>query len=172
MPNELTGEISWYRPDPRAVILLHNFHCSKSLNKIIRKQIFSITFNKAFTEVVKNCGSRKNTWINNEILSAYTRLHYLGNAHSVEVWRDGKIAGGVYGASFGAVFFAESMFYRITNASKIALFFLVQRLIKSGYILLECQFMTDHLRSLGAIEFSDYEYMSLLNKVVNYKVYF
>ena len=162
MPDPITSEIQWYRPDPRTIIELNNFHISRSLKRIIKKNIFKITFNKAFNQVIRACSNRRETWITKEIIESYTNLHKLGAAQSVEVWYDNKLAGGVYGINFCQAFFAESMFYNVSNASKIALYALIERLKTKKFSLLECQFMTDHLKSLGASQISDEEYMERL----------
>ena len=172
MPDEITGEINWFRPDPRAVFPLEKFHISRSLNKIIRKNIFEITYSKAFKEVIEHCARRKNTWINTDFIKAFERLYDLGQAQSVEVWLNGKLVGGVYGVHFGGAFFAESMFFRVANASKVALYHLVQRLKEKKFFLLECQFMTDHLKSLGAEEISDQLYTAILKDALTKKLSF
>ncbi len=166
MPNPKTEEIEWFRPDPRAILPLDKFHCSHSLQKVIRKKEFSITFDQSFSEVISLCGKRQETWINSEFKRAYNELHQLGYAHSVEVWAGTSLAGGVYGVSLGGAFFAESMFSLETNASKIALFELVSYLNHSGFLLLEVQFLTPHLQSLGATEIPDGAYSLLLEKAL------
>lgn len=169
MPEPKSGEIRWYRPDPRAVIPLDGFHISHSLQKKLKKSEFRISFNQAFAEVMQGCSEREETWINDEFRTAYGELHSLGLAHSVEVWRDEQLVGGLYGLGLGAAFFAESMFHKVTDASKIALHHLVERLKAQGFVLLECQFLTPHLQSLGAIEISDREYMIQLRNALKLK---
>jgi len=166
MPHPKTEEIEWFRPDPRAILPLDQFHCSHSLHKVLRKKTFQITFNKSFSEVISSCGKRQETWINPEFKRAYTELHHLGYAHSVEVWVGSSLAGGLYGVSLAGAFFAESMFSVQTNASKVALFELVGHLNRSGFLLLEVQFLTPHLQSLGAMEISDEAYSHLLEKAL------
>ena len=172
MPDDRTGEILWYRPDPRTIFPLDQFHVSRSLRRTLNKKIFKVTFNKAFREVMEGCADRKETWIDEEFIAAYSRLHSIGAAQSVEVWQDGTLVGGVYGVSFGGGFFAESMFHRATDASKVALYFLIEKLKERRFILLEAQFMTPHLGRLGAIEISDREYMEILAKALALDVYF
>lgn len=169
MPDSATGEIHWYRPDPRAIFPLDGFHVSVSLKKRLKKEPFTITFDTAFTDVMKGCAARPDTWINDEFLAAYTKLHTLGIAHSVEVWnkKTQKLVGGVYGLSLNGAFFAESKFHTETDASKAALYFLVEKLRKQGFLLLEVQFMTPHLKSLGAVEISDEEYTKRLQEALS-----
>lgn len=166
MPEPKTEEIQWYLPDPRAVLPLNKFHCSKSLSKKIKQGIFSATTDQNFVGVMQGCAARKETWINNEFIRVYSELHRLGFAHSVEVWRQKKLVGGVYGVSIGGAFFAESKFHLETDASKVALYYLVEELNKRGFSLLEVQFLTPHLKSLGAEEIPAKKYSTLLKKAV------
>ena len=165
MPDE-TDEIRWYRPDPRAILPLNGFHCSRSLARKIKRKTFEVTYDKGFRDVMKACAARAETWINDEFLRAYGRLHDLGQAHSVEVWSDKKLVGGVYGVQLNGAFFAESKFHTARDASKIALYHLVEHLNEGGFKLLEVQFLTPHLASLGAIEISDREYQQKLKKAL------
>ena len=162
MPHPETGEICWFNPDPRAVIPLDNFHLSRSLRRTIKRGHFKVTIDCDFTGVLKGCASRDETWINDEIQSIYTEMFVSGLAHSVEVWNDGTLVGGLYGIALGSAFFAESKFHTETDASKVALFALVQTLRKIGGKLLEVQFMTRHLATLGAKEISSEKYLSEL----------
>lgn len=143
-------------PDRRGVLPLDEFHMPRSLRKTIKRGIFDVRCDTAFSEVLAGCAEstpkRKDTWINPEIERLYNQLYRLGFAHSVETWRDGQLVGGLYGVALGAAFFGESMFSRERDASKVALVHLVARLIQGGFRLLDCQFMTEHLRSFGAIE--------------------
>jgi len=149
-------------PDQRGVIPLDGLHISKSLKKAMKRNPFTVTTNACFSEVVRQCAQetmdRPETWINAGIEYLYAKLHDQGNAHSVEVWRDGALVGGLYGVSIGGAFFGESMFSRATNASKIALVHLVERLNAGGFVLLDTQFITDHLKTMGAIEISRADY--------------
>lgn len=172
MPEPETGEIEWFRPDPRAVFPLEEFHISHSLQKKIRRKQYSVTFNTHFVEVMKACAEREETWINEEFLSAYTQLHRKGYAHSVEIWKTKKLIGGVYGVSIGGAFFAESKFHRATDASKLALYHLIERLKERHFELLEVQFLTPHLESLGAIAIPDEEYQKRLAQAIRVKASF
>lgn len=163
MPHPETDEIMWFRPDPRAVIPLDGFHVSQSLRRTLKRGIFSVTRDTAFTEVMLCCADREETWITPEFLHAYGQLHEQGHAHSVEVWdKMGNLVGGVYGVSLGGAFFAESKFHRSTDASKVALYHLVEHLRSRKFLLLEVQFMTPHLARLGATPVSDSEYQKRL----------
>lgn len=153
------GTLHWLAPDPRAIIELDAMKVSRSLRSVLRRGLFTVTINRAFDRVMAACGDRdEGTWISEDMLEAYGRLHQLGFAHSVEAWRDGKLVGGLYGVSIGAAFFGESMFHRATDASKVALVHLVERMRERGYRLLDTQFMTPHLKTLGATEISRAEY--------------
>ena len=148
-----TGIVRWVTADPRAVIELDRFKVSRSLRTAVRRQVFEVTFNKAFAAVIDGCADRhEGTWISQEIKRAYRRLHRLGLAHSVESWRQGQLVGGLYGVALGGAFFGESMFHRATDASKVALVHLVNRLRERRFALLDVQFMTEHLRQFGAVE--------------------
>lgn len=166
MPDPATEEILWYRPDPRAILPLDRFHCSRSLGKIIRHQLFSVTFNSAFPEVISHCANRPETWINDEFIKSYHKLFKMGYAHSLEIWHSQKLAGGIYGVHVGGAFFAESMFSLETNASKVGLFYLTEHLKQQSFSLLEVQFLTPHLRSLGAIEIPGDLYEAWLQKAI------
>lgn len=163
MPETTDGRWLWYKPDPRAVFDFQRFHISRSLLKSQRRFDFKVTFNSSFQRVMQACSDHHETWIDTNILNAYCRLHLLGYAQSVEVWQDWRLVGGVYGVSLGRAFFAESMFHRQTDASKWALAALCERLVECQYLLLEAQWLTPHLRSLGAIEISSEKYLKILN---------
>jgi len=156
------GDVFWVEPRTRAVIPIHGFHLSHSLRRTLRSDKFKVTFDTAFADVVTACADREETWINADIERAVLALHRLGHAHSVEAWLDGELVGGLYGVKLGRAFFGESMFSRATDASKIALAWLVARLKVGGYSLLDCQFMTEHLASLGAVPVSKEGYSALL----------
>ena len=145
-------EIFWVDPRRRGIFPLDQFHISRSLARRIRRAEFSIRINSDFAGVVQGCADRSETWINNEIFFLYNQLHALGFAHSLEVYDDDALIGGVYGVTLGGAFFGESMFSRRTDASKIALAYLVDRLRQADFTLFDAQFITDHLSSLGAIE--------------------
>lgn len=163
-------EAFWVEPQQRAILPLDGFHLSKSLAKVIRQDRFEVTADRDFAQVIRLCAEavedRRETWINSEIETAFLTLHRLGLAHSVECWRDGKLVGGLYGLAMGKAFFGESMFSRVTDASKVAMAWLAARMKRGGFTLLDCQFMTEHLRSLGAIEISQSHYLELLDEAL------
>ena len=164
-------ELFWVEPELRGIIPLDDFHVSKSLAKTIRKKPFDIRFDTAFNAVMAGCAAeapdRPNTWINETIRRLYTELHEIGHAHSVEAWDGEELVGGLYGVSLGAAFFGESMFSRRTNASKICLVHLVERLRERGFMLLDTQFTTEHLKTFGAIDVPKDEYAKMLDRAVN-----
>lgn len=159
-------EVFWVEPRRRAILPLDRFRLSRSLRKTIRSGEYRVTRDIAFAEVVRRCAEREETWINAGIEESYRLLHARGNAHSIECWHDGELAGGLYGVSLGAAFFGESMFSARRDASKVALAWLVARLKVGGYRLLDCQFMTEHLRSLGAVEVAQEDYLALLESAL------
>lgn len=156
----------WVEPKERGIIPLDGLRVSRSLAKAVRRNAFDIRVDHDFDAVVEACaeqtGGRPNTWINGRIRSLYRALFDRGNAHTIECWREGALVGGLYGVSLGAAFFGESMFHRATDASKVALVHLVARLRRGGYRLLDAQFITDHLASLGAIEIPRARYKQML----------
>lgn len=157
------GRVHWLSPDPRCVFEFEHFRVSRSLRQAIRHGGFELAINRAFDAVIAACGARREgTWISPEIRAVYQRLHQLGWAHSVETWRDGELIGGLYGIAIGGAFFGESMFHRATNASKVALAVLMQRLRERGFVLVDAQMGTPHLFSLGATEISREEYVQRL----------
>jgi leucyl/phenylalanyl-tRNA--protein transferase len=172
MPDPETQELLWYRPDPRAIIPLERFHVSRSLAKKIRQQRWDHSLDQCFDDVMIGCAERQETWINGQFKDVYGYMHRQGHGHSVEVWREAKLVGGVYGLAIGGAFFAESMFHRDSDASKFALYVLVKHLLSRGFTLLECQFLTPHLQSLGAIEVSDAVYTSQLQRALLREVHF
>ncbi len=161
------GALYWVDPPQRGVLALDKLHISRSLRKRIRRGGFLIKINADFTGTMHDCADRNETWINDAILNAYTDLHRRGFAHSVETWIDGERVGGLYGVSLGAGFFGESMFSRATDASKIALVWLVARLRAGGYQLLDTQFITEHLQSLGAEEIPREDYRKKLGHAIS-----
>lgn len=172
MAESKEGEIHWYSPDPRAVIELEGFKISRSLRTTIRKGIFEIRINTRFKEVIERCANRSETWISNEIIRSYLLLHSMGYAHSVEAWKNGELAGGLYGVAIGGAFFGESMFSLERDASKVALVSLVDRLKLKKFTLLDTQFMTEHLFRLGAREISKEEYLRRLSEATSLSVSF
>jgi leucyl/phenylalanyl-tRNA--protein transferase len=160
------GAIEWFSPDPRGILPLDRFHIPHGLARVLRKRAFDIRINVSFTEVMRRCARRDETWINEEIIASYTRLHQLGYAHSVEAWQDGRLAGGLYGVSVGGAFFGESMFHDVTDASKVALAALVDRMRAKQFMLLDMQWLTPHLTQFGGAEISRRQYMYLLARAV------
>jgi leucyl/phenylalanyl-tRNA--protein transferase len=160
----------WVEPEMRGVIPLDGFHVSSRLARTVRSDAFTVTANTAFKAVISDCAApqpgRDDTWINKRIRDLYTQLHQLGHAHSVEVWERDELVGGLYGVSLGRAFFGESMFHRTRDASKVALVHLVARLIEGGFELLDTQYVTEHLRSFGAIEIPRRRYTALLDKAI------
>jgi leucyl/phenylalanyl-tRNA---protein transferase len=155
-------ELFWVEPRNRAIIPLDHFHLSRSLRRTIRLGRFEVTHDRDFAGVITGCAEREETWINAELERAMLALHGSGHAHSVEVWEAADLVGGIYGVKLGRAFFGESMFSRRRDASKVALAWLVARLKAGNFTLLDCQFMTDHLASLGAVSVSRETYVALL----------
>jgi leucyl/phenylalanyl-tRNA--protein transferase len=166
------GSISWYSPDPRCIIDLQNFHASSRLLRKYHGNLYEIRVNTAWDEVLRACASRQTTWINEEIIAAYTKLHQLEYAHSVEAFLGDQLVGGLYGVSIGGAFMGESMFHTATDASKICLVFLVERLRQRGFSLLDCQYMNEHLRQFGAVLISREEYLQRLEQAVSLDCHF
>ena len=162
----------WVEPENRGIFQLGKFHVSRSLKRVILKKDYSVTVNSCFPKVVEKCADRNETWINHDIYNCYCKLHDDGFAHSVEVWRDNRLIGGVYGVAIGAAFFGESMFSKVSNGSKIALTYLHDRLLKAGFILFDTQFLTEHLASLGAIEITQAQYLIKLDQALNKRANF
>lgn len=161
------GEIAWFSPDPRTILPLESFHVPHGLKRTLKKARFEIRVNTAFAEVMRGCAERPETWINEEIFESYLNLHRSGYAHSVEAWFEDRLAGGLYGVSIGGAFFGESMFHRITDASKVALHALVTRLLARGFSLLDTQWTTAHLQNFGATEISRKAYLERLQDCVD-----
>jgi leucyl/phenylalanyl-tRNA---protein transferase len=157
------GEIAWFSPDPRAIIPLESFHIPHGLKRALKRNLFDIRVDTAFEIVIRECARRRETWINEEIIESYINLHRVGYAHSVEAWHNGKLAGGLYGVALGGAFFGESMFHHATDASKVALHALVQRLRARGFSLLDTQWTTPHLERFGVLEISRKEYLKRLS---------
>lgn len=159
--------IHWIEPRLRGIIPLNNLHISKSLAKVIRSDRFEIRVDSDFDAVIDACAGRDETWINKRIRELYRELFDEGHVHTVETWRNGRLVGGLYGVSLGAGFFGETMFHRETDASKVALAHLVARLINGHYSLLDTQFLTPHLQSLGAVEMTRDDYLVLLSHAIH-----
>jgi len=159
---EEDGSIAWYWPDPRTIIPLDGFHVSKRLAQTVRQKRFKIAIDRDFEGVMRGCAAREETWITKPIVAAYTALHRQGLAHSIEAYKEGRLAGGIYGVSLGGAFMGESMFSRATDASKVCLVHLVERLRARGYMLFDVQFLTSHLKRFGAVEIPRKEYLRRL----------
>ena len=163
-------ELYWIDPESRGILPLDGFHIPRRLARTVKSDHFTVTADKAFADVMRGCAApapdRDGTWINERIFALYNELHERGDAHSVECWLEGELAGGLYGVSLGAAFFGESMFSRVRDASKVALVHLVGRLKAGGYRLLDTQFVTEHLKQFGAIEIPRTEYRRLLHDAV------
>ena len=170
------GTIYWYAPEPRAIIPIDTYTPSRSLRPILNKNLFEIRVNTAFEEVMQACAvprsQESETWISEEIIEAYTQLHKMGMAFSVEAYQDNVLVGGLYGVSLGSAFFGESMFYKVPNASKVAFHYLIEILKRQGYKLLDTQFINDNVKRYGAIEIPRTDYMKLLRKALNHRSYF
>jgi leucyl/phenylalanyl-tRNA--protein transferase len=167
---EETGEILWYSPDPRAIIPIDSYKPAKSLKPLINQKRFEIRVNTSFEQVMRNCAlprpTEDETWISEELVQAYTSLHKMGLAHSVEAWQDEILVGGLYGVALGGAFFGESMFSLVSNSSKVAFHYLVQILREQNYSLLDSQFMNDNVLRYGAIEIPRSEYKKRLAKAL------
>jgi len=159
--------ITWWSPEWRMVLFLDDLKISKSMRNILNRDVFKVTFNQDFKAVISNCQSVKRegqngTWITDDMIAAYCKLHELGHAQSVEVWQNDQLVGGLYGVDLGHVFCGESMFSKVSNASKVAFIHLVQKLKKEGYLLLDCQVYNEHLESLGCVEIERDDFMTIL----------
>lgn len=156
--------IEWFSPDPRGIIPLEGFRVPSRLARTIRRGMFQVTVNRAFGRVIRECARRDDTWISDDIIQSYEILHRLGHAHSVEAWQEDRLAGGLYGVALRGAFFGESMFHEVTDASKVALVALVERLRARGYALLDVQWVTPHLAQFGAVAVSRRRYLQLLER--------
>lgn len=154
--------VTWYNPDPRAILPIENFHVPRSVRKLVRSKPFRISVSLAFPEVIAACAMRDETWINQEIIALYCALWRTGHAHSIECWQGGQLIGGLYGVSIGGAFFGESMFSRMSGGSKIALVHLMARLKAAGYALCDTQFSNGHLRQFGVQEITRADYLARL----------
>lgn len=162
MASSRSGPIEWFSPDPRAIIPLDKFKISRTLRQTLKKKKFDVRIDTSFELVMRYCASRDDTWISKEIMGVYVELHRRGLAHSVEIWDDGSLVGGLYGVAIGGAFFGESMFSHTTDSSKVALVHLVERLRERNFALLDTQFITDHLRTFGTVEIPRTSYLQLL----------
>jgi leucyl/phenylalanyl-tRNA--protein transferase len=161
------GEIGWFSPNPRGILPLDAFRIPSRLARLIRQQRFEIAIDRRFEAVMRACADRPDgTWISEEIVESYVTLHRMGLAHSVETWRNGALAGGLYGVHLGGAFFGESMFHHVTDASKVALAVLVDRLNRRGFALLDVQWVTPHLAQFGAVAIPRREYLARLARAL------
>jgi leucyl/phenylalanyl-tRNA---protein transferase len=169
------GEIRWYSPDPRGIIPLETFHAPRRLARLVRQQRFEIRIDTNFAAVISACAERRDeegSWIDAEIFESYCALHQQGLAHSVETWQEGQLVGGLYGVALNGAFFGESMFHRVTDASKVAMVALVDRLRARGFVLLDTQWVTEHLSQFGAIEIPRRRYLRLLDAAMRVEARF
>lgn len=166
-------DIFWLDPEQRGILPLDSFHVPRRLTRTVRADLYHVTADQAYPAVMDECAraaeDRESTWINGVILDLYNQLYQRGHAHSVECWQDGRLVGGLYGVSLGAAFFGESMFSRERDASKVALVHLVARLKAGKFMLLDTQFVTEHLRQFGAVEISRADYRRLLSRAIEAK---
>ncbi len=164
--------VLWWTPDPRMVLIPGEFKVSRSLDKVLRNAVYEVRTDTAFEQVMRACAAPRDghhgTWIHEDMIAAYCALHRLGYAHSVEVWKDGELAGGLYGMALGRMFYGESMFSRVSNASKIALAHLARQLDRRQFGMIDCQMNTPHLASLGAREIPRSEFIARLQELVHY----
>ena len=162
-PEKDSTEIHWYAPALRGIIPLDGFHVSKNVQRWMRNHDWEVRVNTAFGEVMANCADREETWISPVIVDAYTQLHTIGHAHSVEIWEQGQLSGGLYGVSLGSAFFGESMFHRAPDRDKVALWCCHQLLLQGGFTLWDTQYYTPHLGTMGAVEIPQGQYLELLD---------
>lgn len=162
-PMAVDGEVRLFSPNPRGIIPLDGFRIPHGTQKTLKDPAWKLKLNTAFREVMLGCAERDETWIDEGIFRSYTALHDLGHAHSIEIWRDGSLAGGLYGVQIGGVFFGESMFHRVPGASKVAICRLVEMMRAGGFLLLDTQWVTSHLEKFGAKEIARSEFLDLLD---------
>jgi leucyl/phenylalanyl-tRNA---protein transferase len=159
-----SGNVNWFLPEIRSIIPLNSYNIPRSLKKIIPELGFNVTFDSSTLAVIEKCSERKPTWISDKLKTAYKKLHKRKHVHSVEIWKNEKLVGGLYGITFRGAFFGESMFSRVPQASKVALVKLLEHLNEKDFIILDVQYMTEHLKMFGAIEISMSEYTELLQR--------
>ncbi len=160
------GRIGFYRSDPRSILELDALRVSKSLARVVRRGTYEVRFDHDFEAVIRACADRQDTWIGPEIIRSFIHFHELGKAHSVEAYKAGTLAGGLYGVALGGAFMGESMFSRMRDASKVCLVYLVERLKERGFTLLDCQIQNDHLARLGSVEIPEREYLRRLDRAL------
>jgi leucyl/phenylalanyl-tRNA--protein transferase len=169
MGDDATGAIGWYAPDPRGILPLNDFHVPGTLAKLVRRDPFEVVSDRDFLATIRACADRERTWITPPVIEAYTELHQMGYAHSVECWQEGELVGGLYGVAMGGAFFGESMFFRVSNASKVALVHLVRQLRSGGYTLLDVQYSNPHLEQFGVIEIGRSAYQQRLSDALQHE---
>ncbi len=169
MGDDATGAIGWYAPDPRGILPLSDFHVPGTLAKLVRRDPFEVVSDRDFPATIRACADRERTWITPPVIEAYTELHQMGYAHSVECWQEGELVGGLYGVAMGGAFFGESMFFRVSNASKVALVHLVRQLRSGGYTLLDVQYSNPHLEQFGVIEIRRSAYQQRLSDALQHE---
>ncbi|WML34652.1 leucyl/phenylalanyl-tRNA--protein transferase [Clostridium sp. OS1-26] len=165
--------VLWWSPDPRFILYPKNIKVSHSMKKLLKKNTYKISFDTCFRDVISNCSNLRKesgTWITNDMIEAYCKLHELGYAHSVEAWYEDKLVGGLYGISIGKCFFGESMFSTMSNASKAAFITLCKKLEEKEYIMVDCQVYTEHLESLGAVNVSREKFLELVEEGINVRI--
>lgn len=172
MADGADGEIHWFSPELRGIIPLDGLNVSRSLRQTIRKRTFEVRIDFDFESTIRSCAERDDVWISETIVQSYLHLHRLGFAHSVECWNKNQLSGGLYGVSIGGVFFGESMFSKMTDASKVALVALVERLNQKGFVLLDTQYVNSHLATMGCIEIGKKEYLTRLNDAIRLRCNF
>ena len=164
------GRIEWFSPDPRGILPIQTFHAPSRLRRVVRQSRFTIRIDTAFEAVMRACAHRDETWITEDIVASYVSLHRLGFAHSVETWQDDQLVGGLYGVALGGAFYGESMFHTATDASKVALVALVERLRDRGFVLLDTQWVTPHLAQSGGVEIPRADYLERLATAITWPV--
>jgi leucyl/phenylalanyl-tRNA--protein transferase len=164
--------ITWHRPRTRALLPLDGLHVSRSLDRRMRRGGFRVSFDEAFGEVMRGCSERESTWITSDIFRVYGELHRRGFAHSVEVWIDRQLVGGLYGVHLGGAFFAESKFHRVTDMSKVALVEMARRLRERGFRFMEVQYLTQHLAQFGVVEVEHADYLRMLSEALSMEIRF
>ncbi len=163
---EENNRIYWHAPDPRAILPIEGFHVPTNLERLVRQQPFTVVTDRAFEQVIRACSERMTTWISEDIISVYCELHRRGYAHSVECWQEGRLVGGLYGVAVKGAFFGESMFYRSSNASKVALVHLFDMLQRGGFLMHDIQFLSEHMEQFGAFEIQQEEFLDRLDRAL------
>lgn len=172
MGHEGERAFTWHEPDPRGIIPFDAIHVPASLRRRMRRGGYEITVDRAFGEVIRQCAARPGVWLTPKLIAAYEEMHRRGKAHSLEVWVEGQLAGGIFGVHLGAAFFAESKFHRVTDMSKVALVELLGRLRDAGFLLFDTQYWTPHLAQFGAVEVSQADYRRMLGQALSKEVNF